>query len=65
VVQGFEHVGMTSSNLDETISFYGGLLGLKEVLVKRPGEGGPEGPSRAGLRGRLQRGRPHPGLGGA
>jgi glyoxylase I family protein len=40
VVQGFEHVGMTSSNLDETIAFYCGLLGLKEVLVKSTGEGG-------------------------
>ena len=40
MVQGFEHVGMTSSNLDETIAFYCGLLGLKEVLVKRTGEGG-------------------------
>ena len=40
MVQGFEHVGMTSSNLDRTIAFYGGLLGLKEVLVKRTGEGG-------------------------
>ena len=40
MVQGFEHVGMTSSNLDRTIAFYGGLLGLKEILVKHTGEGG-------------------------
>ncbi|MEE1610854.1 VOC family protein [Microvirga sp. CF3016] len=40
MVQGFEHVGMTSSNLDRTIAFYGGLLGLKEILVKRTDEGG-------------------------
>ncbi|WP_262029407.1 VOC family protein [Microvirga sp. Mcv34] len=40
MVQGFEHVGMTSSNLDRTIGFYCGLLGLKEILVKRTGEGG-------------------------
>ena len=40
MVQGFEHVGMTSSDLDRTIAFYCGLLGLKEVLVKRTGEGG-------------------------
>jgi glyoxylase I family protein len=40
MVQGFEHVGMTSSNLDETIAFYCGLLGLKVVLVKSTGEGG-------------------------
>lgn len=40
MVQGFEHVGMTSSDLDRTIVFYCGLLGLKEVLVKRTGEGG-------------------------
>jgi len=40
MVQGFEHVGMTSSNLDRTIAFYGGLLGLQEILVKRTGEGG-------------------------
>ena len=40
VVQGFEHVGMISSDLDKTIAFYCGLLGLKEILVKRTGEGG-------------------------
>jgi len=40
MVQGFEHVGMTSSNLDRTIAFYCGLLGLQEVLVKGTGEGG-------------------------
>lgn len=40
MVQGFEHVGMISSDLDKTIAFYCGLLGLKEILVKRTGEGG-------------------------
>lgn len=40
MVQGFEHVGMTSSDLDRTIAFYCGLLGLKEILVKATGEGG-------------------------
>jgi len=40
MVQGFEHVGMVSSDLDRTIAFYCGLLGLKETLVKRTGEGG-------------------------
>jgi len=40
MVQGFEHVGMTSSDLDRTIAFYCGLLGLREILVKRTGEGG-------------------------
>ena len=40
MVQGFEHVGMVSSDLDKTIAFYCGLLGLKEILVKRTGEGG-------------------------
>jgi glyoxylase I family protein len=40
MVQGFEHVGMTSSNLDRTIAFYCGLLGMKQVLVKPTGQGG-------------------------
>ncbi|WP_342633905.1 VOC family protein [Microvirga calopogonii] len=40
MVQGFEHVGMTSSDLDRTIAFYRDLLGLKEILVKRTGDGG-------------------------
>lgn len=40
MVQGFEHVGMTTSDLDRTIAFYCGLLGLEEILVKRTGEGG-------------------------
>ena len=31
---GFEHVGMTSGNLDQTIGFYCDLLGLKLVLRK-------------------------------
>jgi len=40
MVQGFEHVGMVSSDLDRTIAFYCGLLGLNQILVKRTGEGG-------------------------
>jgi glyoxylase I family protein len=40
MLQGFEHVGMTSSNLDKSIAFYCGLLGLKEILVKPTSEGG-------------------------
>lgn len=32
---GFEHVGMTSSNLDRTIDFYCGLLGLTLALRKK------------------------------
>lgn len=31
---GFEHIGMTSSDLDRTIAFYCGLLGFKLVLRK-------------------------------
>ena len=31
---GFEHVGMTSANLDRTIDFYCGLLGLTLALRK-------------------------------
>ena len=31
---GFEHVGMTASNLDRTIAFYCDLLGLKLALRK-------------------------------
>jgi len=37
---GFEHVGMTCSNLDRTIAFYCDLLGLKLVLRKAQGNGG-------------------------
>jgi len=36
---GFEHVGVTSSNLDRTIDFYVGLLGLDLVLRKRQAKG--------------------------
>lgn len=32
---GFEHVGMTSTNLDRTIDFYCGLLGLTLALRKK------------------------------
>lgn len=32
MVIGFEHVGMTSGNLDRTIAFYCGLLGLTLAL---------------------------------
>lgn len=32
---GFEHIGMTSRNLDRTIAFYCELLGLKLVLRKQ------------------------------
>jgi len=40
MIRGFEHVGMTSSNLDASIAFYCGLLGLTEALVKPTREGG-------------------------
>lgn len=36
---GFEHIGMTSGNLDRTIDFYVGLLGLDLVLRKRQTRG--------------------------
>jgi Lactoylglutathione lyase and related lyases len=36
---GFEHVGMTSGNLDRTIDFYVGLLGLDLVMRKRQTRG--------------------------
>ena len=36
---GFEHVGMTSGDLDRTIAFYRDLLGLKLVLRKPSGQG--------------------------
>lgn len=39
MLQGFEHVGMTSANLDRTIAFYCDLLGLKLVLRKPGGSG--------------------------
>jgi glyoxylase I family protein len=37
---GFEHIGMTSADLDRTIAFYCGLLGLRLVLRKRQANGG-------------------------
>lgn len=36
---GFEHVGMTSGNLDRTIAFYCGLLGLRLALRKAQARG--------------------------
>lgn len=36
---GFEHIGMTSGDMDRTIAFYCGLLGLHLVL-RKPNEGG-------------------------
>lgn len=36
---GFEHVGMTSANLNRTIDFYCGLLGLTLALRKRNNRG--------------------------
>jgi glyoxylase I family protein len=40
MLKGFEHVGMTCSNMDRTIGFYCGLLGLKLVLRKAQAKGG-------------------------
>lgn len=40
MLKHFEHVGMICSNLDNTIAFYCGLLGLKEVLRKPTTQGG-------------------------
>ena len=37
-VIGFEHVGTTAADLDRSIAFYCGLLGLTLVLRKRQGE---------------------------
>jgi glyoxylase I family protein len=36
---GFEHVGMTSGNLDRTIAFYRDLIGLRLVLRKSQASG--------------------------
>lgn len=36
---GFEHVGMTSGNLDRTVDFYCGLLGLRLVLRRQQERG--------------------------
>ena len=36
---GFEHVGMTCSDLDRTIAFYCGLLGLTVALRKKTERG--------------------------
>jgi glyoxylase I family protein len=36
---GFEHVGMTVADLDRTIAFYCGLLGLR-LVVRKPQSGG-------------------------
>lgn len=36
---GFEHVGMTSGNLDKTIAFYCDLLGLRLVARRANGNG--------------------------
>jgi glyoxylase I family protein len=39
VLIGFEHIGMTSRDLDRTIAFYCGLLGLRLVVRKAQGQG--------------------------
>ena len=36
---GFEHAGMTAADLDRTIHFYCGLLGLRLALRKRQASG--------------------------
>ena len=36
-LHGFEHVGTTAADLDRSIAFYCGLLGLRLVLRKRQG----------------------------
>lgn len=40
MLKGFEHIGMTVSNLDRSIAFYEGLLGMKLLLRKRQPNGG-------------------------
>jgi glyoxylase I family protein len=40
MLKGFEHIGMTVSNLDRSIAFYEGLLGMKLLLRKRQRDGG-------------------------
>jgi len=40
VLMNFEHVGLTCSDMNKTIEFYCGLLGLKEVLRKPTHTGG-------------------------
>ena len=37
---GFEHVGMTTSNMDSAVAFYCDLLGLRLALRKANGGGG-------------------------
>jgi glyoxylase I family protein len=39
MLRGFEHVGMTSGNLDRTIAFYCDLLGLRLALRKPAAKG--------------------------
>lgn len=40
MLKHFEHVGMTCSDLDRTVAFYCGLLGLATVLRKTLPDGG-------------------------
>ena len=40
MLKGFEHIGMTVGNLDRSIEFYQGLLGLKLLLRKKQPNGG-------------------------
>lgn len=39
MLKNFEHIGMTVSDMDLSIAFYEGLLGLK-VLLRKPAKGG-------------------------
>ncbi len=38
-LKGFEHVGMSVSNIDKSLAFYVDLLGLR-LVVRRPGQVG-------------------------
>lgn len=38
-LKGFEHAGITVSNIDKSLVFYVDLMGMK-LVVRRPGQGG-------------------------
>lgn len=54
---GFEHIGMTVSDLDRSIAFYQDLLGLELKLRKRQADGGEVAFLEAGG-GQLEMGQP-------
>lgn len=40
MLKGFEHINLTTSDMDRTLAFYRDLLGMREVVRRASGKGG-------------------------